>query len=75
MKGGEWIMQKLLIDETNNMIKIDETEIKCVTDYKIETAGFFKKKVTLTFLADVKMVPPNRDEQGRPILPKSRAKI
>lgn len=68
-------MQKLLIDEVNGVIKIDETEIKHVTGYTIETAGLFKKKITLTFMGDVKMIPPNRDEQGFPIYPKSRTKI
>lgn len=68
-------MQKLLIDEVNGVIKIDETEIKHVTDYTIETAGFFQKKITLTFMADVKMIPPDRDERDFPIYPKSRTKI
>lgn len=64
-------MQKLLIDESNGIIKIDETEIKHATDYTIEAAGFFKKKITLTFIADVKIIPPERDGKGNIILPKN----
>lgn len=72
MIGGDRVMQKLLIDEANGMIKIGETEMKCVKDYKIESLDHFKKQITLTFIADVEMIPPNRDENDRAILPKSR---
>lgn len=66
---------KFLVDQANGMIKIGETELRNVSDYKIEAMGHLWCKVTLTFISndvEVEIVPPNKDEHGKPILPKSK---
>lgn len=64
-------LNKILIDHENGKIKINDLEIASVIGVKTETTNFYKQsKVELSFLADVTIIPPKRNENGEIIYPK-----
>ena len=54
---------KVLFDEPNGIIRIDDHDIKCVTKAEIKVGSFGKpSEVTITFRADVTLIPPDREK-------------
>lgn len=60
MKGK---FPKVLFDEQNGIISVDGHEFNSVTKAEIKIVSFGKaSEVTITFRADVTLIPPDREK-------------
>lgn len=58
---------KFVVDEAKGIITLDGLDVEAIElDIKISEFGH-PSKVTMAFMADVTLVPPNRNEQEEPI--------
>ncbi|MCI5946619.1 MAG: hypothetical protein MRZ39_06980 [Oscillospiraceae bacterium] len=62
---------KMVLDETNGVLTLNGVPIDPINDTKIKIDNFYdESEVTLTFLADVTLIPPKRDSNGNVIFPR-----
>ena len=61
----------MILDETKGILTIEGVPICPTDDVKITVGDFYSgTKVTLTFIADVTLIPPKRDSNGKVIYPR-----